>query len=414
WVLILVGYLSLVYTILTLTIWSNEETMYSNIATRCSSLNDAFDEVSSMGLTGENLITYFQNNSKSILSDKMFYQEHQVNEKVNDSTKLYEILRYYLFNSSVSNNCSLENSIPAKLTKNVKPIPVHSHNDYWRDFPLFEGLAVGATSTEADVWIIKNKLPKDTDLVNEWDAYTLAVGHSKHGLKPEIDNLESLYTGPLLELLDSVNCNDTSDKNSEPRGVFYDYPNTTVFLHIDFKSKDSKLVYDILMNKYLQPLIQKDYVTYYDMENSEIKWKPVTVVLTGASPNSLSIIDGNDLEKGYFHDNKRYGFPESVLDDLDSTDNGFSLATSTSFSKLLKDCKSSVSKVKTQGKLSDDQISCIKRFVDDAHGKNLKTRIWDVPEGPDTFTKEVWTQEIHQLGIDLLNVDDLFEASKLF
>lgn len=32
--------------------------------------------------------------------------------------------------------------------------PFHSHNDYWRDVPFYSGLAAGAVSTEADVWLI--------------------------------------------------------------------------------------------------------------------------------------------------------------------------------------------------------------------------------------------------------------------
>lgn len=36
--------------------------------------------------------------------------------------------------------------------------PFHSHNDYWRDVPFYSGLAAGAISTEADVWLIDGTL----------------------------------------------------------------------------------------------------------------------------------------------------------------------------------------------------------------------------------------------------------------
>ncbi len=39
-------------------------------------------------------------------------------------------------------------------------IKVHSHNDYWRDVPLFSALERGVTSIEADVWLN----PKDAAL----------------------------------------------------------------------------------------------------------------------------------------------------------------------------------------------------------------------------------------------------------
>lgn len=43
-------------------------------------------------------------------------------------------------------------SSDVKLTLQQKPF--HSHNDYWRDVPFYSGLAAGAISTEADVWLI--------------------------------------------------------------------------------------------------------------------------------------------------------------------------------------------------------------------------------------------------------------------
>lgn len=53
----------------------------------------------------------------------------------------------------VSLNCSDEHS---PLTARQKPF--HSHNDYWRDVPFYSGLAAGAISTEADVWLIDGTL----------------------------------------------------------------------------------------------------------------------------------------------------------------------------------------------------------------------------------------------------------------
>ena len=37
---------------------------------------------------------------------------------------------------------------------------IHSHNDYWRDVPLYSALANGVRSIEADVWLN----PKDQKL----------------------------------------------------------------------------------------------------------------------------------------------------------------------------------------------------------------------------------------------------------
>ena len=60
----------------------------------------------------------------------------------------------------------------------------HSHNDYWRPHPLFDALALGFKSVEADVFL--------TDT-------TLLVGHERAALHPG-RTLESLYLAPLRRL----------------------------------------------------------------------------------------------------------------------------------------------------------------------------------------------------------------------
>lgn len=60
----------------------------------------------------------------------------------------------------------------------------HSHNDYWRPRPLFDALALGFKSVEADIFLV------DT---------TLLVGHERAALRPG-RTLESLYLAPLREL----------------------------------------------------------------------------------------------------------------------------------------------------------------------------------------------------------------------
>jgi hypothetical protein len=47
---------------------------------------------------------------------------------------------------------------PTDFTREIVPKPFHSHNDYWRDVPFYTGLAYGAISTEADVWLIDDEL----------------------------------------------------------------------------------------------------------------------------------------------------------------------------------------------------------------------------------------------------------------
>jgi hypothetical protein len=79
---------------------------------------------------------------------------------------------------------------PTDATRDVLPIPCHSHNDYWRRVPLFDAIHWGCTGVEADVW-----------LFNDQDE--LLVGHSSSSLSPT-RTLRSLYVDPLVDLLDKM------------------------------------------------------------------------------------------------------------------------------------------------------------------------------------------------------------------
>ncbi|KAL8289979.1 hypothetical protein RQP46_002918 [Phenoliferia psychrophenolica] len=68
---------------------------------------------------------------------------------------------------------------PTQFTQDIATKAIHSHNDYWRKVPLLTALAVGATSTEADLWLIDD---------------TLFVGHTRSSLTPA-RTFESLYLG---------------------------------------------------------------------------------------------------------------------------------------------------------------------------------------------------------------------------
>ena len=75
-------------------------------------------------------------------------------------------------------------------TRNVQPIPCHSHNDYWRRVPLFDAIHAGCVSVEADVWLFK-------------DRDELYVGHGTASLTHE-RTFASLYINPLVELLGAM------------------------------------------------------------------------------------------------------------------------------------------------------------------------------------------------------------------
>lgn len=73
------------------------------------------------------------------------------------------------------------------------PKPCHSHNDYWRPYPLFSALVAGCTSVEADVWLSDD---------GSWNR--LFVGHDPRSFSPA-RTLRSMYLDPLLAILDAEN-----------------------------------------------------------------------------------------------------------------------------------------------------------------------------------------------------------------
>ncbi|CDH13409.1 probable Altered inheritance of mitochondria protein 6 [Zygosaccharomyces bailii ISA1307] len=344
-----------------------------------------------------------------------FFQEHllELPEHIESSSPrislYYDAFKNYLYgpgDNARPVNCHPDRSIVAKLTRDVQPIPVHSHNDYWRDLPLFEGIAYGAVSTEADVWLVHS--PSLADGVTSEDVI-LAVGHNEVFLDPVHRTLDQLYTVPLKTMLDQVNC-----REGHRGGLFYDSPENTLFFYIDFKSEDNVLTYKLLMDNYMKPLADAGYLTYYDLHNNELVWNQVTVVLTGDFPKDLNIVDNGNADRGYYNTGKRHVFQEADILDPTALDTNASVVSTASYSRLLEKCGSSDKEVLSQGQLSSATVKCIRSYIEKSHDAGLKTRIWGAPNWPKNLAVNVWTQQVKELEVDILNVDDLKVASNTF
>ena len=156
----------------------------------------------------------------------------------------------------------------ADITKGVVPIPCHSHNDYWRDEPLFDAIRWGCTSVEADVWLFDGEL---------------YVGHSPAELT-EDRTLQSLYINPLLELLEgSISTSRISQ--SATRGIFNSKPAQTLVLLIDFKRAGQDTLQ--VVQQQLQPLRGRDLLSFWDGE--EVISRAVTIVGTGNIPFDMVV-----------------------------------------------------------------------------------------------------------------------------
>ncbi|CCD26572.1 Aim6p NDAI_0H03990 [Naumovozyma dairenensis CBS 421] len=370
-----------------------------------------------IGISGSEFFSYFEKATLDLLEKDSQMPRRVLKEPIKVSL-LYDLFEKKVINSNKYDDMygCLPNtkSIVARLTKDVNPIPVHSHNDYWRKLPLFEALMYGATSVEADVWNMETNQTLRQDSKSIWGRnYTLGVAHNEAFLDSCNQNLYSLYTGPLLKMLNQVNCgNDKEIKH----GLFFNSPETTLYFYIDFKSDDNVLTYNLLMKKYLEDLIKAGYVSYYDFEKKAITWNPITAILTGNYPRNLTVLDngpygqdqGQDhiqegnaetIRKGYYNDDKRYVFLDALIHDLGNSivDSTTSITASSSLSQINYSCSGSG--------VFDEQ--CATNLISTCHKMGLKTRIWGVPSWPRSAESEAWIKHSNDWGSDFFNTDNL-------
>jgi hypothetical protein len=318
---------------------------------------------------------------------------------------------------------------PTDFTRDVLPIPCHSHNDYWRRVPLFSALRAGCTSVEADVWLF------DDDLY---------VGHNTASLTRN-RTFQSLYVNPLVKILEQQNP-DTDFYNGTSQGVFDADPGKSLTLLIDVKTSGAETWPWVL--EQIQPLRERGWLTYF--EDGKANMRPITVVGTGNTP--FDILTKNTTYRDAFFDapldtmwksqqvsgvvkdwpEVDDSLPGESLDEdkgsaeeklpgtstpLSDVGQGLSGTTPKSEFHALNSYYASVSFGKAvgriwRGRLSRKQMGIIRGQIRGAHERGLKVRYWDLPAWPLGLRNHVWDVLIRE-GVDMLNVDDLRGASKL-
>ena len=353
-------------------------------------------------------------------------------------------------------------SWPTDFTRDINPIPCHSHNDYWRLVPVYSALSAGCISIEADVWLFDEEL---------------YVGHSTSSLTRD-RTLKSLYIDPLLDILSKQNPSTdfrSNDTTTLPNGVFDTDPSQSLTLLIDFKTAGAALWPYVLSA--LQPLRDRQYLTYQNA--TDVIPGPITVIGTGntpfdllaskatnpsgdiffdapldemwedreweeahgwpdwdeGSPGEVLVEDegsaeednelgdhpwgaGNHVYKPEQHKSYPKGVPDLITPDSDLTtpDDKGQGKTGTPFLHPdiytpLTSSYASVSFGKAVGRmwrnrLSPRQMGLIRGQIRGAHRRGLKVRYWDTPNWPVGLRNHVWDVLVRE-GVDLLNVDDL-------
>lgn len=261
------------------------------------------------------------------------------------------------------------------FSRDVVPKNCHSHNDYWRSVPLYAALAAGCTSVEADIW-----LSEDQELL---------VGHTWSSTTPH-RTLRNLYLDPLSTIFEHRNVTPASEPNKET-GLFDSDPSTTTVLLIDMKSSGQKL-WPILLSQ-LQPLHDRKWLTYYDGQT--LNPGPLTIVGTGQTP--FDLIQQNSSDRFIFYDAPLV----SVSQPQFNTSNSY--YASANFKAAISDL--------WLGKWSAKQEKQVRKQIEAAEEKGLKSRYYDTPAWPVGLRDSVW-KKLMDFGVGVLNVDDVVSAGR--
>ncbi|KAL8889385.1 MAG: hypothetical protein Q9215_003321 [Flavoplaca cf. flavocitrina] len=274
-------------------------------------------------------------------------------------------------------------------SRDAKPIPCHSHNDYLRHVPLFDALTAGCTGVEADVWV-------DSNLKDD-----LYVGHTRKSLQPA-RTLNSLYIEPLLAILNEMNTpsNLSSPTSVEdpktPAGVFETFPTQAITLLIDLKTA-TESTFPIVLAA-LKPLLERNYLTTWSQARGLVPG-PIAVVGTGNTNFTSAILSPANS-------NPRLIFFDAPLDTLATLEHKDTNDYNTNNSYY-----ASVSYNQDIGKpllgfMYPSQVRKVKREIVAAGERGLVSRYWDAPTWPKKVERGIWDTLVSE-GVGLLSVDDL-------
>ncbi|KAJ5776977.1 hypothetical protein N7520_000223 [Penicillium odoratum] len=271
---------------------------------------------------------------------------------------------------------------PTDITRDILPIPVHSHNDYWRQEPFWTGLSKGCTSTEADVWLYNG---------------TLYVGHDQSALTKD-RTLESLYINPILDVLNRQNPGSPFVTEPTKNGVWDTTPDQTLYFFIDVKTSGPETFKAVI--EALQPFREKGYLS--KVEGKNVTYGPVTIIGTGETP--LEMVTSAS-ERDYFFDAPLANLNDSKYDSIDGT---ISPIASTDFAAAVGKLTADTDPV-----LNDTQLKALRDQISEAKERGIGARYWNTPAFPIRTRNLVWRTLLRE-GVTLLNADDLDAVTSYF
>jgi hypothetical protein len=228
----------------------------------------------------------------------------------------------------------------------------HAHNDFEHRHPLFDALARGFSSVEADVWFAHGQL---------------LVAHHYWSVSPS-RTLGSLYLEPLRRRV------------ADNQGSVYRGSPASLQLLIDVKSgaEDTYLAIHAELARYASMLTR--------FEHGAIHRGAVTAIISGDCPRELMATQA-----------LRFAACDGRIEDLGTP--------RVSLLPLISDRWSSLFDWEGNGPMPSAQRTKLLHITHTAHARGQKVRFWATPEAP-RAQAAVWS-ELLAAQVDFINTDAL-------
>ncbi len=223
----------------------------------------------------------------------------------------------------------------------------HSHNDYYRERPLEDALALGFCSVEADIHLVDG---------------TLLVAHDLDKVSAE-KTLSALYLQPLYARFQQF-------------GSIY--PEAAPFqLLIDIKS-DGESTFAALQQELLA---FESMLTHFTADST--------------TPGAVTVVvSGNRAVDAILGAKPRLSGIDGRLQDLDGAYTAHQMP-------LISDNWTKHFRWRGKGDLPEAEMERLRSIVTQTHEKGMRLRFWATPQRDD-----VWAT-LYAAGVDVLNADDL-------
>lgn len=231
----------------------------------------------------------------------------------------------------------------------------HSHNDYWRPHPLFDGLHRGFKSVEADVFLVDS---------------ALLVGHDRTDIWPD-RTLQRLYLDPLRQLL-------------RTQKKLYAQP-AELWLYVDFKSEGPATY----------ARLRRVLAAYQDILSTpqQPRLNGVKVILTGGYPRQQVLADAHRLV-----------YMDGTLQELQSAPPASSIPT-------VNGNWQQYFRWTGEGPMPVAEAAQLRQWNEQARRNGQKIRFWNLPTGNQAHLQAIW-RELLRYPTILVGADEL-EGLKL-